>query len=227
MYFKLLHKQWYQSFIDLITYNIAVVLSIIAWHLIRDHLDRKCISYLSLPIEGFGCSLFLTNFKNLLLLIHFYARHIRWSKKKLLSQFFYLFFLVFRNTPISWWMPSNRHCLFFRLHFLGLPFFITFVPFNNLIMLCFYLLFCHKQIRDIVQQPWIHPHCLIVHFLCFKVNRSIPQIWSMVGDLCYLAWNNHIYLCLWTRVRVKFYGKKPQLSITLNQGLRVNTYLVL
>ena len=45
--FRCLDKQWYQCSIDLITYNITAVLSIIAWHFIRNHhfvyIDCKCI----------------------------------------------------------------------------------------------------------------------------------------------------------------------------------------
>ena len=46
---KCLDKQWYQCPINLIAYNITTFLSIIAWHLIRDHhpvyINRKYISY--------------------------------------------------------------------------------------------------------------------------------------------------------------------------------------
>ena len=45
--FRRLDKQWHQCFNDLITHNIATVLSIITWHFIRDHhlvyIDRKYI----------------------------------------------------------------------------------------------------------------------------------------------------------------------------------------
>ena len=56
---RCLDEQWYQCPINLIAYNIKTVLSIIAWHLIRDHhpvyISRKIISYLSLPITDFSC----------------------------------------------------------------------------------------------------------------------------------------------------------------------------
>ena len=68
-------KQWYQCPIGLIAYNITTVLSIIAWHLIRDHhavyINRKCINYSSLSMEVFSCNLFLTKFQLPLLSIHF------------------------------------------------------------------------------------------------------------------------------------------------------------
>ena len=68
-----LDKQWYQCFIDLIAYNITTVLSIIARHFIRNHhlvyIDRKYVSYLSLPIKIFGCNLFLTKYINTFLIL--------------------------------------------------------------------------------------------------------------------------------------------------------------
>ena len=61
-----LDKQWYQCPINLIAYNITTVLSIIAWHLIRDcrliKIDRKYISYLSLAIKVYSCNLLLKKF---------------------------------------------------------------------------------------------------------------------------------------------------------------------
>ena len=73
-FFRRLDKQWHQGFIDLITYNIMAVLSIIARRFIRNHhlvcIDRKYIGCLSLPIKVFSRNLFLTKFKDLLL-IHF------------------------------------------------------------------------------------------------------------------------------------------------------------
>ena len=73
-FFWHLEKQWHQGFINLITYNITTVLSIIAGRFIRNHhlvcIDRKYISCLSLPIKVFSRNLFLTKFKDLLL-IHF------------------------------------------------------------------------------------------------------------------------------------------------------------
>ena len=56
---RCLDEQWYQCPINLIAYNLKTVLSIIAWHFIRDHhpvyISRKIISYLSLPITVFSC----------------------------------------------------------------------------------------------------------------------------------------------------------------------------
>ena len=73
--FRCLVKQRYQCPINLIAHNITTALSIIAWHIIRDHrlvyIDRKYISYLPLSIKVFSCNLFLTKFQHLLLLITF------------------------------------------------------------------------------------------------------------------------------------------------------------
>ena len=67
--FRCLDEQWYQCPINYnitIAYNLTIVLSIIEWHLIRDHhlvyIDRKYISYLYLSIKVFGCNLFFTKF---------------------------------------------------------------------------------------------------------------------------------------------------------------------
>ena len=50
-----------------------------------------------------------------------------------LPNFFCLFFLVFRNTPVppSWWMPSNGQKFFFYICFLSLAILMTIVPLNN------------------------------------------------------------------------------------------------
>ena len=70
--FRRLDKQCYQCPINLIAHNITAVFSIIAWHFIRNqhlvYIDRKYISYLSLSIKVFGCNLFLTKFRQLLLI---------------------------------------------------------------------------------------------------------------------------------------------------------------
>ena len=82
--------------------------------------------------------------------------------------------------------------------FLGFLFLITFLPLNNLIMPYFYLMFCHKPIRDIVQQPWIHVHCLIAHFLYFEVVGDIPKVrWICLNNffthvLCFKAVRNMV-----------------------------------
>ena len=74
--FRCLDEERYQQCpINLIAYNITTFLSIVAWHLIRDHhlvcINRKYISYLSLFMKVFSCNLFLTKFQQPLLLIHF------------------------------------------------------------------------------------------------------------------------------------------------------------
>ena len=63
----------------------------------------------------------------------------------------------------------------------GPAFLMAFVPLDKLIIIAIvivsvpyiYLFLCYKPIRDRLQQPWIHAHCLIAHFLCFKVIRDI------------------------------------------------------
>ena len=93
--FRLLDKQWHQCPIKMIAYNITAVLTIISWHLIRNHhlvyIDWKYISYLSLPIEVFSCNIFINTF-----LISAYQI----VKKNYFHNFSVLFFLVFWHAPI-------------------------------------------------------------------------------------------------------------------------------
>ena len=126
--------------LDNLQYNDSPYQSIIAWHFTRNHhlvyIDRKYISYLSLPIKVLGCNLFSTKFKHLLL-IYFQAQDIIlfWTENSY-HRNFSLFFLVFRNTPIHHTirMPSNEQKFFLNLCFLGLPFFIAIVPLNKFII---------------------------------------------------------------------------------------------
>ena len=60
--------------------------------------------------------------------------------------------------------------------FLGLAFLIALVPLDkfiviaiiNIIMPYFYLLLCHKRIRDMPQIPWSSAHCPNAHLLSLK-----------------------------------------------------------
>ena len=79
-------------------------------------------------------------------------------------------------------------------------------------------------VRKIFQQLWIRAHCFTTYFLCFITVGDILQLpWAsldrfnthllcfeVIRDCYYPAWNifiRHIYLCLWTQARVKFYGQ--------------------
>ena len=200
--FRRLDKPWYRCFIDLIAYNITAVLSIIAWHFIRDHhlvdINRGYINYSSLPVKVFGCNLFLIKFKHLLFVNIFLISVYQIIKNNymLLTQLFYLFSLAFWHAPIppGWWMPSKTHWLFFYFFFLGLTFLIDLVPLNTptiivIIIIIFiphiHLLWPHKPISDIYQRGRVFLKCFIAHLLCYKVIWNIAQVLHMS---CVLRW---------------------------------------
>ena len=103
------------------------VLSIIAWHFIRYHhlvyIDHKYISYLSLPIKVFGCNFFLTKFKHLILLIHFWAQHTRWSKKKTTTStiFLSLFSRLQKHTNPTSAIDAKQYALILSLFVFSEP----------------------------------------------------------------------------------------------------------
>ena len=78
-------------------------------------------------------------------------------------------------------MGINSLSIFF---FLGLVFFITFIPLNNLIIITIiivitsqpYLFLCNKPISDTYQGEDVIPYCLITHLLTLRVIRDIAQL---------------------------------------------------
>ena len=44
------------------------------------------------------------------------------------------------------------------------------------IMSCFYLLLCHKPIRNILQKKRAFVHYLITHFLCLKLITDMARL---------------------------------------------------
>ena len=115
-------------------------------------------------------------------------------------------FLISWHAPIHHMirMPSNGQKFFLNLCFLGNPFFITIISLNNLIIIIiiiiiiiftviipyFYLLLCHKPIRNMLQREKVIPHCLIAHFLSYKVIRDIPQhVWIFLTAFLHISWD--------------------------------------
>ena len=113
-----------------------------------------------------------TSLFTVLLIKIFVSRHQIQKSPYLYPQFFCLFFLVFKNTPIpsSWWMPSSGQKFFFYFCFLSLPFF----PFSSSVTYTM-AFFCYKPIGYIFHQPWIFVNCSITHFLCLLLVGYIFQ----------------------------------------------------
>ena len=88
-------------------------------------------------------------------------------------------FFILRNTPIP-------PCEAIEICFMSLTFLIAFVPLNKLIIIPiiviipkeFYLLLCHKPIRNKLQRKALFHHCFITHFSGLIAVRDICQkVW--------------------------------------------------
>ena len=86
-----------------------------------------------------------------------------------------------QDFSVSFFFSPNIHQ---SCHLDGCQAIIAMIPLNKSILIMiftiimphFYLLLCHKPIRDIVQQPWAFPHYLTTHFVCLKVIRDLAQL---------------------------------------------------
>ena len=137
-------------------------------------------------------------------------------------------------------MLGNGQELFYYFCFLGLPFLITIVPLNNLIIVIpiiviipyIYLLLSNKPVGEKLQGRRIIFYCLITHFLCFKVIREIVQLpWVYFKGLhssCVLkqsgtrkntagllrtAWLHVFRVLRWSGTYVRVYGNWATVSL--------------
>ena len=107
---------------------------------------------------------------------------------------------------------------------LSLLFLITIVPFNKFIIIAilivimpyFYLLMCHKPIRDILQGRRFLLDSIVAHLLCLNVIRDVIQLpWVYSIALVHIPW-----VLKWSGIRWNAFGKLRITSLHISCVLR-------